>query len=288
MEALRSVRQARGKLRYEQVIELVERLIAEGDLLPGSRLPTNEELGRMAGVSQITVRRALSELEAAGRVIRHQGVGTFVAGERIVADPTRAGPLLATLGGEAGRITTRLLDIVRGMPDAELAGILGLAPDEQVYRVSRLRSIDGVPKILEDAVLPLRRVPRLEWGRLATGRSLYEYLAEEYGIVDAGEEQYLEVGEPDERERRYLRLPRGSQVVRIRGVSFDAAGVFDAFRQVYPADEFVFYISGSTARKVLPARGAREWLVQPDVESTDPLPPGTRHGGPMRRREGAP
>jgi len=34
----------------------------------------------MAGVSLITVRRALAELEREGRVHSHQGVGTFVAG----------------------------------------------------------------------------------------------------------------------------------------------------------------------------------------------------------------
>jgi GntR family transcriptional regulator len=254
----------RQKLRYEQVIELVERLIADRDLRPGSQLPTNEELARMADVSLITVRRALSELERAGRVVRHQGVGTFVAGERIVSQPSRTGDLLATLSAENGpELSTRLLDIKEGTPNPTVAALLQIDPGERVWLVSRLRLIGGAPKILEDAILPLSRVPELDWPLLASGRSLYRFLADRYGLTDAYEEQYLEVAEPDEREREFLRLPRGRPIVRLRGVTFDErGGPYDCFRQVYPADEFVFYISGSTARRVVQSPNVRDWSVE--------------------------
>src|SRR2546430_5650049 len=67
-------------------------------------LPTHAELAELTGVSLITVRRALDELERAGKVRRHQGLGTFLARPRIVTEPTRAGSLLGTLAaGGAGR-----------------------------------------------------------------------------------------------------------------------------------------------------------------------------------------
>ena len=82
-----------GKHRYEGVIELIHAKIASEDMGPGSRLPSNTELADEAGVSLITVRRALDELERDGEIVRYQGVGTFVARGRIVSEPTKRGEL---------------------------------------------------------------------------------------------------------------------------------------------------------------------------------------------------
>ena len=123
-------RQGSRRLRYRDVMALVERLIAEERLAPGDRLPSRGELAETAGVSLITVRRALAELEQEGRVHSHQGLGTFVARPRIVSEPRRAGGLLGTLAEEHGahEITTRILDIVRGLPSEALAHALQLGP----------------------------------------------------------------------------------------------------------------------------------------------------------------
>src|SRR5262249_18282097 len=90
-------------LLYERVVEYVERLVAERGLVPGDLLPPYAELAASTGVSLITVRRALDELERAGKVRRHQGLGTFLARPRIVTEPARKGSLLGTLAaGQAG------------------------------------------------------------------------------------------------------------------------------------------------------------------------------------------
>ena len=56
--------------------------------------------------------------------------------------------------------------------------------------------------------------------------------------------------------------------MRLRGVSFTAGDVpFDCFEQVYPADEFVFYISGQTARRLFRPADLRDWGVATAKES---------------------
>ena len=74
----------------------VEQLVAERGLVPGDLLPTYAELAASVGVSLITVRRALDELERAGRVRRHQGLGTFLARPRILLTADDASILAAT------------------------------------------------------------------------------------------------------------------------------------------------------------------------------------------------
>src|SRR6478609_11897564 len=62
--------------------ELVSRLTADimsGKLLPGSRLPTEQEMITATGVSRTVIREAVAALRADKLVVTRQGVGAFVA-----------------------------------------------------------------------------------------------------------------------------------------------------------------------------------------------------------------
>jgi DNA-binding GntR family transcriptional regulator len=259
-----------GGLLYEQVVEYVEKLVSERGLVPGDLLPTYAELAEQVGVSLITVRRALDELERAGRVRRHQGLGTFLARPRILTDPARAGSLLGTLAegeGEQPRpaeiLDTRVLDIRRGLPSGDIARALQIRSDSQVWQLRRQRLIDGRPAVVETSVIPTALAPELDRLVRLQGGSLYDLLGREYGLVDEFEEQYLEVIMPTQEERRLLSIPSRTQVVRIRGLSMDKSGTpFDCFEQLYPAAEFAFAISGSTSRHLLPTPGFQDWDVR--------------------------
>jgi len=272
-ERIGSERPRARRLRYQDVMAMVERLIAEERLAPGDLLPSRAELADMAGVSLITVRRALTELEHEGRVHSHQGVGTFVARPRIVSEPARAGGLLGTLAEEHGahEILTKVLGVSRGRPSATLAHALQVGAHDEVWTVRRLRVIDGRPMIAEQAVIPVALAPGLDTRTAEVADSLYRLLARRYGLDDDYEEQFLEVVSPDAEERRLLELGRGEQVVRLRGVSFDKRSrPFDCFQQVYPASEVVFSISGQTARHVFRGSDLRDWSVAPiDAVDTD-------------------
>ena len=56
----------------------IQEYIASLDLSKSNKLPREEEFCRIIGVSRITLRSALNELEMEGLVHRRQGKGTFV------------------------------------------------------------------------------------------------------------------------------------------------------------------------------------------------------------------
>jgi GntR family transcriptional repressor for pyruvate dehydrogenase complex len=56
----------------------LERLILDGELKPGDRLPPERELGELLGVSRVSIREALHELESRGLIDRRPGRGTIV------------------------------------------------------------------------------------------------------------------------------------------------------------------------------------------------------------------
>lgn len=75
MPALEPVR--RSKV-YEEVADRIRRLIGEGHLKPGDRLPPERELAEGFGVSRTSVRDAIRVLEMIGLLEPRQGDGTVV------------------------------------------------------------------------------------------------------------------------------------------------------------------------------------------------------------------
>src|SRR5579875_2346819 len=58
--------------------QAVRRWLSPGRFRPGDRLPPEQELAGMLGVSRGTLRSALRRLEETGEIVRRQGSGTFV------------------------------------------------------------------------------------------------------------------------------------------------------------------------------------------------------------------
>jgi DNA-binding FadR family transcriptional regulator len=62
-----------------KILSLVEAMIEDDNLEPGTKLPTERHLAEATGATRSSVRRALQILEADRRIVRHVGRGTFVA-----------------------------------------------------------------------------------------------------------------------------------------------------------------------------------------------------------------
>jgi len=94
---------ASGVPRYRQIVDQLTALIRSGQLPEETRLPSVRELAAQLLVSLITTRRAYSDLEAAGLIVRRQGQGTFVA--RDVQAATRERSLAEARAGLAEAVT---------------------------------------------------------------------------------------------------------------------------------------------------------------------------------------
>lgn len=67
------------KNKAEQIAAHLLGELKEGRLAPGSRAPTERELCERLGVSRVSVRRALADLERQGAIVRRGRAGTFMA-----------------------------------------------------------------------------------------------------------------------------------------------------------------------------------------------------------------
>lgn len=91
---------------YQQIVDGIRREIASGRLSPGAPLPSFRTLAGQLLVSLITVKRAYEDLERAGVIHCHQGLGTFVAergGDRIRSANREAAQAAIRQAVSAGR-----------------------------------------------------------------------------------------------------------------------------------------------------------------------------------------
>lgn len=102
-------------LHRPSISELADRVLAEG-LGPDARLPTERQLSASFGVTRAAVRLALAQLEAAGRVSREVGRGTFLRNDASTSPVTEPDGPPPTDIGPADVMAARLVLEPHAMP----------------------------------------------------------------------------------------------------------------------------------------------------------------------------
>ena len=67
---------------FEQIVFQVKDAVARGDLDQGDKLPSVRELAQEASINPNTVVKAYDVLEREGIVVRRQGAGCFITGNK--------------------------------------------------------------------------------------------------------------------------------------------------------------------------------------------------------------
>ncbi|MBS7811967.1 GntR family transcriptional regulator [Roseococcus pinisoli] len=138
---------------YQALADQVQKVVGKLRLVPGTQLPTEEQLANHFGVSMITVRGALRELQQRGLIERRQGRGTFVAAPRAPTPEWGLGSIDEIQ--IANRLAeVRLLDSGRRPVPDWAAEVLGLTSGEpgQHLRIARVR--EGTPLMITDVFYP--------------------------------------------------------------------------------------------------------------------------------------
>ncbi len=156
---------------YMQVAMGVRKLIEGKRWKEQQALPSERQFVELLGVSRVTARSALAQLEAWGLVLRKQGSGTFVA-TRLEQPLSRLSSFSEELRlrGIASGSTWLSRDVAHANPEEMLA--LNLGANAQVARLKRLRTADGATMSIEYSRLPIRYLPEPK----LVDVSLYQYL----------------------------------------------------------------------------------------------------------------
>ena len=139
---------------YARVQQSLREAIQTGVLSTGTILPSEKELEILHGVSRITVRRALDELEREGLIERSRGRPARVATLLTAAISTRIEDELASILQLGRGMGAEVLSYQWRMPTPAVVERLAVPAEEPVLQVERLRRRRGQPMLHTLAHVP--------------------------------------------------------------------------------------------------------------------------------------
>jgi GntR family transcriptional regulator len=201
--------------RYVQLAELIRRRLAKGRWLPGSQLPSIEDLMAEFDVARVTVRQAIAMLAEEGLLSPQRGRGTFVTGQlgarRRLRVETTLDDLVAMYSGDRPDHAT--------LSEGVLAPVLSEGDGNKApkyYYLRRVHSRDGerycIISIYIDHRL-FRRAPARFRRELAL-----PVLTSLPGLKIASARQTLTISTADVETSRLLSIPVNAPVAEVRRI----------------------------------------------------------------------
>lgn len=225
---------------YHQLKQSVRNQIDRGVYKPGDRLPSEPELIQRYGVSRITVRQALTELENEGVVVRRHGKGTYVAEQHIEQDLVRLTDFVEDMRLAGFAPSSQVLAFVHESANANVAETLSLRVGEEVIRIDRLRLANTLPIAYDITWLPLRFGMLLSQEMLAQ-ETIYHILENRYSIpVEAGT-FHITAATATAEQSRVLDVACGASLLLIERISCTTGDVRVYMQERYYRPDRVSY-----------------------------------------------
>ncbi len=235
---------------YSKVAEYLKERIHKGVIRPNSRMPSERVLAEQFGVSRVTVRQALKELELAGvvevdggvRLARwSEGISDSEASAKSIEEGATGLVSFSDLAAANGLTATSVvLSNVTRPSTLDEADLLGIAPGAAIVDLVRLRQLDGIPTLIDYSLLPESLAPGV--GKLDFSRaSLYRTLADSYGLHAVRADCIIESRGASGEVAAQLGLSPGAPVLVIIQTTFgDNGRVIQWCRSVYRGDRYRF------------------------------------------------
>lgn len=170
----------------EDLIQKIENNIYEEN----EKIPSERELCEMYGLSRITVRNALHELEREEYIYKLHGKGSFVSLKSYKQKLVKIYSFTEEMK-KIGKTPKTSVISFKVLPlDKRLANKMNLSMDRKVYQIKRLRLADDEPFIYETSYIPTNHFLRLTKEALEN-KPMYSIFMDDYEIgVSKATEQF--------------------------------------------------------------------------------------------------
>ena len=207
---------------YLRVRDHFASLIETGTLAPQSKLPPERAVGDAFGITRMTIRQALFQLEAEGLIYRLNRRGWFVSPPRLRYDPT-ANLSFTENALAQGRVPgVTVLSSERILASAWDREHLGVAASAPVFLIRRIRSIDERAVLVENLHVDAKRCPGLLDEPL--DRSMAEILPARYGIFFRRRRIHMRPTSLDQAHAQTLNVAAGTPSLYLFRAIYDQNG----------------------------------------------------------------
>jgi DNA-binding GntR family transcriptional regulator len=157
-------------------------LIEAGSLASGAKLPPERALSEEFSINRVTVRQALSRMEAEGLIFREERRGWFVSPPRVCYDPTANTSFTESVSAQGRVAGTTILSKQELSASETLSSLLDCAVGDPIFIINRLRTVDGRAVLVEQIHIKAKRCPGLL--DFPLDQSMTGLMAEKFGIIE--------------------------------------------------------------------------------------------------------
>ncbi|HEM4051004.1 TPA: UTRA domain-containing protein [Streptococcus suis] len=210
--------------KYKKVYADIKEKIEQNIWQANQEMPTENELMEIYSYSKDTIRKALSLLEMDGYIQKRQGRNSIILDHNLVRKPFVSElKTVSELNRSAHhQVQTELtnLYIVQGQP--EVMKELEVDEKTDLYRVSRVRTIDGERLEYEISYFDRRIVPYLS--KEIAESSIYQYLENDLDLEISHSRREISFRFATEEEKSLLDLADYDMVVAVTSTTYLADG----------------------------------------------------------------
>jgi len=168
-------------VQYVKIKDSIVEQIESGLLSPRQKLPAERKLSESFDTTRVTLREALSLLEAEGRIYREDRRGWFISPEPLKYDPTQTLNFTNMALAQNRSPQTELIAAKGILANKQAASLLGLQPFSDVYKVDRVRYLEDRPVVFVTNYIRPELFPNLLDFDLS--KSLTDIYRDHFGMV---------------------------------------------------------------------------------------------------------
>ena len=170
-----------------------------------------------------------------------------MSGEKLVRNLQDTDGFYQTVKRSGREITTKVVHMDFCETPKNIGRKMKLPLGHKLFRLVRIRYLDGIPVMISTAFLDAERFPGLEALDFESN-SLYSLLKQHYNVEISGGHEKLSITYCDAQEAGYLEMEEGAPVIYQSGVTMDEKDVvFEYFKEI-TRSEYICYASELTRR----------------------------------------
>jgi GntR family transcriptional regulator len=246
--------------KFSVIAEKIIEKIRNGELLPGDKVPSENELINTFGISNTTARKCLQIIESKGWARRIKGKGTFVLNRTVEhqllrtlgsIDSTRKG-FDESLKAEGFTPKTVILEKTI-LPEGISSEVVGkhYIMDGPILKIHQLRYADDVLMKDETKYVSLKHCPKID--RLPADRPFFKIYEDQYKlkIIDVKQTLSVDILQPDSSINNF-EVEKPVAVFILDGVVLtEAESVVEIERSYYRGDKYKFAIIANPQYSVM-------------------------------------
>jgi GntR family transcriptional regulator len=217
---------------YAQIKDILRTRILDGTYAPHSQMPSEHTLCATFGVSRITVRQALGDLQKEGLVFKLHGKGTYVSRPKAFQNVSSLQGFAEAMSSMGYEIVNQLRGVRTAKAGRQVAQRLGLEAGASVTEIHRVRLLNREPVSLEITWLPHTLGARVVNADLVT-RDIFLIIENDCNVLLGRADVAIDAILADEDIADALRVEEGSAVLRVERLTHDAEGTPIDYEHLY-------------------------------------------------------